>query len=96
MGLFVALRPGSALDAALEARIRTALRRELSPRHVPDAVVAVAAIPKTLNGKKLEVPVKRVLAGEPPERAAAAGALADPGALAAFVELGARLRRGEL
>lgn len=96
MGLFVALAPGCALDAELDGRIRAALRRELSPRHVPDAIVAVPAIPKTLNGKKLEVPVKRVLAGLAPERAATAGSLADPAALAVFVELGERLRRGEL
>lgn len=96
MGLFVALAPGAALDAALDGRIRAALRRELSPRHVPDAIVAVAAIPKTLNGKKLEVPVRRVLAGAAPDRVATAGSLADPAALAAFAALGERLRRGEL
>jgi acetoacetyl-CoA synthetase len=96
MGLFVALAPGATLDAALEARIRATLRRELSPRHVPDAIVAVAAIPRTLNGKKLEVPVKRVLLGAAPERVATAGSLADPAALAAFTAIGERLRRGEL
>ena len=61
--LFVVLRPGLELDGALEARIKGALRTSLSPRHAPDTVVAVTAIPRTLTGKKLEVPVKRILTG---------------------------------
>ncbi len=89
-------RPARRSTRRSTARIRAALRRELSPRHVPDAIVAVAAIPKTLNGKKLEVPVKKVLAGAAPERVATADALADPAALVAFAAIGERLRRGEL
>jgi acetoacetyl-CoA synthetase len=73
------------LDDALRARIAAALRTELSPRHVPDAIVAVPAIPRTLTGKKLEAPVKRILRGEPPEQVASRGALADPEAIDAFV-----------
>ena len=57
------LRPGIELDAELEAHIKGALRTSLSPRHAPDTVVAVPAIPRTLTGKKLEVPVKRILTG---------------------------------
>jgi acetoacetyl-CoA synthetase len=80
------------LDDELRARIAGALRSELSPRHVPDAIVAVPAIPRTLTGKKLEAPVKRILRGEPPEAVASRGALADPRAIDAFVEF-ARERR---
>ena len=63
----------------LQQRIAAALRRELSPRHVPDAIVAVPAIPRTLTGKKLEAPVKRILRGEPAEKVASRDSLADPG-----------------
>ncbi len=83
--LFVALAPGVELDDGLRDRIRRALRSELSPRHVPDAIEAVPAIPRTLSGKKLEVPVKRILTGTPPERAASRESLADPAALDWFV-----------
>jgi acetoacetyl-CoA synthetase len=79
--LFVALAPGVELDDDLVGRIRRELRAELSPRHVPDAVEAVPAVPRTLSGKKLEVPVKRILTGTPPERAASRESLADPTAL---------------
>jgi len=89
--LFVALRPDLALDAALEARIREALRTSLSPRHVPDRIVAVPGVPRTLSNKKLEVPLKRILTGTPPDIAASRGSLANPESLDAFVELAATL-----
>ncbi len=79
--LFVVTADGSDVDDDLRSRLARALRTELSPRHVPDEVVAVAAVPRTLSGKKLEVPIKRILQGEDPARAVAAGALADPAAL---------------
>ena len=85
--LFVALRPEAVLDQALEARIRAALRTSLSPRHVPDRIVAVPGVPRTLSNKKLEVPIKRILTGTPPEVAASRGSLANPESLDAFVEL---------
>lgn len=85
--LFVVLAPGSDLTPALADRLRTSLRRELSPRHVPDRIVDVPAVPRTLSGKKLEVPVKRILQGEDPERLVSRESLADPGALDAFVAL---------
>jgi len=91
--LFVVLAPGATLDHALERHIKDVVRRDLSPRHVPDQIVAVRAVPRTLNGKKLEVPVKRILLGTPPEKAASRDTLADPSALDAFVEL-ARSGRG--
>jgi len=87
--LFVALGRGAELDEALRQRIRAVLRTELSPRHVPDRIVAVGAIPRTLSGKKLEVPVKRILLGTPAADAASTGALADPGSLDAFVAFAA-------
>jgi acetoacetyl-CoA synthetase len=85
--LFVALRDGCELSDELVRRIRSTLRSALSPRHVPDRVVAVPAVPRTLSGKKLEVPVKRILTGTPAELAASRGSLANPHALDAFEEL---------
>jgi acetoacetyl-CoA synthetase len=82
--LFVALAPGAALDDDLRRRLAAALRTQLSPRHVPDRIEAVPVIPRTLSGKKLEVPVKRILQGTPPDQAAATGALADPTSLDPF------------
>ncbi len=83
--LFVVLRDGTELDDELRARIGTTLRHELSPRHVPDTVEAVPAIPRTLTGKKLELPVKRMLRGADQRRVASREALADPTAIDAFV-----------
>lgn len=85
--LFVVLAPGQELDAALVAKLRGTLRSALSPRHVPDEIRAVPEIPRTLNGKKVEVPVKRILSGAPPDSAANADTLANPRALDAFIEL---------
>jgi acetoacetyl-CoA synthetase len=87
--LFVVLRPGADLDEPLRRRIAVALREDLSPRHVPDSITAVPAIPRTLSGKKLEVPVKRILLGAAPDRAASKDALADPASLAPFEALAA-------
>jgi acetoacetyl-CoA synthetase len=85
--LFVVPRPGAELDDALRGRIRASLRDDLSPRHVPDATIAVASIPRTLSGKKLEVPVKRILLGLPADTAASKDALADPRSLEPFEAL---------
>jgi acetoacetyl-CoA synthetase len=90
--LFVVLAEGATLDDELRGRITTLLRTELSPRHVPDVIEAVPAVPRTLSGKKLEVPVKRILDGVAPEVAASAGSLADPGALDYFVSRAAPAR----
>ncbi|HSL97249.1 MAG TPA: hypothetical protein VK831_01635, partial [Candidatus Deferrimicrobiaceae bacterium] len=92
--LFVATRAGRSLDDALRTRIRGELRDELSPRHVPDQIIGVATIPRTLSGKKLEVPVKRILSGVPAEQTASRDALADPASLEPFESL-ARRRRAE-
>jgi acetoacetyl-CoA synthetase len=85
--LFVVPAPDALVDEQLLGRVTAALRRELSPRHVPDAILAVSAIPRTLTGKKLEAPVKRILRGEPAEKVASRDSLADPAALDAFVAL---------
>ncbi len=85
--LFLALRPGATLTDALRDGITRELRGSLSPRHVPDEMVVVPAIPRTLSGKKLEVPVKRILTGTPVEVAASRGSLADPSSLDAFAEM---------
>ncbi len=83
--LFVVPAEGVEVDPALESRIAAELRAQLSPRHVPDRIVAVPAIPRTLTGKKLEVPVKRILLGARPEEVASRDALLRPDALDAFV-----------
>jgi acetoacetyl-CoA synthetase len=85
--LFVVLADGAVLDDALRERIGRTLRSELSPRHVPDTIEQVRAIPRTLTGKKLEMPVKRILLGVAPEVVASRDALLDPTALDAFIEL---------
>ena len=86
--LFVKLADGVELTDELRARIRKALASELSPRHTPDVIEAVPAVPRTLSGKKLELPVKRILAGAAAADVAADGALADPSALDYFVARG--------
>jgi acetoacetyl-CoA synthetase len=87
--LFVVPAEGTVFDEGLRDRIAKALRSELSPRHVPDQIVSVPAIPRTLTGKKLEAPVKRILRGDAPERVASRDSLLDPAALDAFVSLAA-------
>jgi acetoacetyl-CoA synthetase len=85
MPLFVVLREGTELDDDLVARIRTRVREDCSPRHVPDEIVAVEEVPRTLSGKVLELPVKRILQGTPPEKAASRDSLQNPAALDFFV-----------
>jgi acetoacetyl-CoA synthetase len=85
--LFVVLREGVTLDQALRRRIKDQLRAELSPRHVPDEIRAVLAVPRTLNGKKLEVPIKRILLGADPDEVASRDTLANPLALDALVAI---------
>ena len=85
--LFVVLTEGTELDDALRARLKNELRGSLSPRHVPDEIHQVRAVPRTLSAKKLEVPVKRILTGTPVDAAAAKGALANPESLTAFADL---------
>jgi acetoacetyl-CoA synthetase len=92
MWLFTVLADGVELDEELEGTIRRRMREDCSPRHVPDRIVAVGEVPRTLSNKKLEVPVKKILMGADPERAASRDSLANPEALDFFVELGSRVR----
>jgi acetoacetyl-CoA synthetase len=85
--LFVVLADGATLDAALEARIVERIRTQLSPRHRPDAIRQIRDVPVTLTGKKLEIPVKRMLSGTAPERAISRSAVANPEALDEVVAL---------
>jgi acetoacetyl-CoA synthetase len=87
MPLFVVLREGEALDDELIGRIAARVREDCSPRHVPNEVHQVSEVPRTLSGKVLEIPVKRILMGTPPEQAASRDSLANPKALEPFVEL---------
>jgi acetoacetyl-CoA synthetase len=89
MPLFVVLREGATLDDDLVGRIKRRIREDCSPRHVPNEVHAIAEVPRTLSGKVLEVPVKRILMGQPAEKAASRDSLANPSALDYFVDLAA-------
>jgi acetoacetyl-CoA synthetase len=82
--LYVVLAAGCELDDGLTGRLRGALRSELSPRHVPDEIHQVPGIPRTLSGKKLEVPVRKILLGTPVAEAADPDALANPEVLGLF------------
>jgi acetoacetyl-CoA synthetase len=93
--LFLVLAPGAVLDDHLRGRINDLLRTQLSPRHVPDRIEIVPAVPRTLSGKKLEVPVKRILEGAPTDQAVSRDSLADPVALAPFEALAADRFRPE-
>lgn len=86
MPLFVKLAPGVTLDAELEKTIKTTLRTEYTPRHVPDAIIQVPEIPMTITGKRLEVPVRRIMMGMPVEKAANRNAMADPSSLDFFID----------
>jgi acetoacetyl-CoA synthetase len=88
MPLFVVLRDGASLDDALISDIRRRIREDCSPRHVPDEIREIAEVPRTLSGKVLEVPVKRILMGTPAEQAASRESLANPEALDYFIHLG--------
>jgi acetoacetyl-CoA synthetase len=90
MPLFVVLAEGERLTEAVVAEIRQRIREECSPRHVPNEVIQVAEVPRTLSGKVLEVPVKKILMGGDPKRAASRDSLANPPALDWFVEYARR------
>jgi acetoacetyl-CoA synthetase len=85
--LFLVLGEGVVLDAELRGKVKAELAKRLSPRHVPDAVHAVPDLPKTLTGKRLEVPVRRILEGAEPDTVTSRGTLANPEALESFIEL---------
>ncbi|MER7764602.1 acetoacetate--CoA ligase [Streptomyces sp. NPDC097619] len=93
MPLFVHLAPGAALDDALRDKVKRTIREQLSPRHVPDEIIEVPAVPHTLTGKRIEVPVKRLLQGTPLEKAVNIGSVDAPALLAFYEELGRTRKR---
>ncbi|MEP2529939.1 acetoacetate--CoA ligase [Shimia sp.] len=86
MPLFVEMAPGHNLDEALIKQIRTRLRQERSPRHVPDEIVAVPAVPNTLTGKKMEIPVRKLLMGATVEQVVSKGSMKDPDVIEWFAD----------
>jgi acetoacetyl-CoA synthetase len=91
MPLFVLLRPGVELDDALKGRIRDKIRSNLSPHHVPDDVFVIEEVPRTLNGKKLEVPVKKIFMGAAVEKAISVDSMSNPHSMQYFVEFAGKL-----
>ena len=87
MPLFVVLREGTTLTDELKQRIKDALRKNVSPHHVPDEIIAVPDVPRTLSGKKLEVPIKKMLMGIPTEKAVSVDALSNPQSIQYFMPL---------
>jgi acetoacetyl-CoA synthetase len=92
MPLFVVLRPGIVLDQALKTKIKDRIRHDVSPRHVPDEILTIKEVPRTLSGKKMEVPVRKILMGIPPEEAANLDAMRNPQSIQFFVELAQRTK----
>jgi acetoacetyl-CoA synthetase len=91
MPLFVVLREGVELDEGLIVRIKQKIRQDISPRHVPDEIFAIDQIPYTLSGKRMEVPIRRILLGQAFEKAANPGAMRNPDSLKFFIDLSAKL-----
>jgi acetoacetyl-CoA synthetase len=94
MPLFIVTQKGVDLDEALKEKINTKIRSALSPRHVPDNIFAIPEVPRTLNAKKLEVPVKKILAGIPVEKAVNVDSMSNPKAIDFFVKLASELHSG--
>jgi acetoacetyl-CoA synthetase len=93
MPLFVQLAPGESLTEELEAEVRSAIRSQASPRHVPDEIIAVPGVPHTRTGKRLEVPLKRLFQGVDPAKALNLGAVDDAAAVEHYIAL-AQQHRG--
>ncbi len=91
MALFVVLRePGAGVPAALKAALLEAIRTRLSARHVPNDVIEIPEVPRTISGKKMEVPVKRILLGQPIEKSVNRDSMGNPGSIDWFVAFGAQ------
>jgi acetoacetyl-CoA synthetase len=95
MPLFVVLRPGLVLDDAMKARINDAIRTALSPRFIPNQVFQVAEIPRTLTGKKQELPIKKLLLGQPIEKVVNKDAMANPACLDWYVNFAQQRAAGQ-
>ena len=91
--LFVVTTQGKELDEELISRIMAKVRSDLSPRYIPDEVLRVPAVPRTLNGKKLEIPVKKIFMGADPAKAVSSGALSDPSSLQCYIDLAKKMGR---
>lgn len=91
--LFVVLRPGYELNDELRAKINNTIQKKVSPRHVPDEIYVVKEIPRTLNGKKMEVPIRRILLGHPIEKAVNVDSMSNPESLEYFIELAKSFNR---
>lgn len=94
MGLFVVLNEGVVLDEALEGKIKARIRQDISPRHVPNEIYAIDEVPRTLSGKKVEVPVRKILLGIPVEQAANLDALRNPETIQFYVDLAPKILKG--
>jgi acetoacetyl-CoA synthetase len=92
MPLFVVTQEGIDLDDELKKKINLKIRTTLSPRHVPDDIFAIADVPRTLNAKKLEVPVKKILAGVPVEKAVNVDSMSNPMSIDYFVGFAAKMK----
>jgi len=92
MPLFVVLRDGVELDEALKQKIRQKIRQDISPRHVPNEIFTINEVPYTLSGKKMEVPIRKILLGQPVKKAANPGAMRNPESIEFFVELARKLQ----
>ena len=90
MPLFVVLREGVALDQAMRQRLNGAVRDALSPRFVPDDIFQVAEIPRTLSGKKQELPIKKLMLGQPIDKVLNRDAMANPHCLAWYIDMAQR------
>ena len=95
MPLFVVLQPGVAFDDALKSRIRDKVRADLSARHVPSEIFQIMEVPRTLSGKKMELPIKKLLLGHSVTKSANPDSMANPGSLEYFVEFAARRNAGQ-
>jgi acetoacetyl-CoA synthetase len=93
MALFVVLRPDAALDEALQTKLKQRIRTELSARHVPNEILRIAEVPRTLSGKKLELPIKRLLLGHPIAKVVNRDSMSNPQSLDYFIALAAKMNR---
>ena len=96
MILFVVMAPGKELNDSLRAKIQSKIKSDLSPRYLPDTIIQAPAVPKTLNGKKLEVPVKKVLLGADPSTVLNRDSVSDPSSMEYYVSLGKRGGAGKV
>jgi acetoacetyl-CoA synthetase len=89
MPIFLVLREGAALDKDLKGRLERRIRQEISPRHVPDDMFIILEVPYTLSGKKMEVPIRRILLGHSPEQVVNPGAMRNPESIQYFIDFAA-------